>query len=93
VCIYLGRIQLVFIEVLIHHIIVTLPISHLHLHLPTGLLTFMELPEKLLFAIFLILSVAIDGTKADTMLTGTVICDQCKDGQRSLFDYPVNGEI
>ncbi|CAL5205692.1 unnamed protein product [Lathyrus oleraceus] len=51
----------------------------------------MELPVKLLFAACLILSVTIDGTKADTMLTGTVICDQCKDGQRSLFDYPVNG--
>ncbi|GAU33627.1 hypothetical protein TSUD_310350 [Trifolium subterraneum] len=47
--------------------------------------------EKLLFAACLILSVTIDGTKADTLVTGTVICDQCKDGQRSLFDYPVNG--
>ena len=54
---------------------------------------FMDLPEKLFFAAFLILSVAIDGTQADTMVTGTVFCDQCKDGQRSLFDYPINGEI
>ncbi|PNX62511.1 hypothetical protein L195_g053021, partial [Trifolium pratense] len=50
----------------------------------------MELLKKLLFAACLILSVTIDGTKADTLVTGTVICDQCKDGQRSLFDYPVN---
>jgi hypothetical protein len=53
----------------------------------------MEFLEKILFAACLILSVTIDGTKGDTFVTGTVICDQCKDGQRSLFDYPVNGEI
>ena len=53
----------------------------------------MDLPEKLFFAAFLILSVATDGMRADTMVTGTVFCDQCKDGQRSPFDYPVNGEI
>ncbi|XP_027353911.1 uncharacterized protein LOC113864426 [Abrus precatorius] len=51
----------------------------------------MDLHEKLFFAAFLVLSVAIDETRADTMVTGTVFCDQCKDGQRSLFDYPVNG--
>lgn len=54
---------------------------------------FMDFPVKLLFAAYLILSLAIDGTQADTMVTGTVFCDQCKDGQRSIFDYPVNGEI
>ncbi|OAY66375.1 hypothetical protein ACMD2_18636 [Ananas comosus] len=25
------------------------------------------------------------------MVTGTVFCDQCKDGQRSIFDYPLSG--
>lgn len=53
----------------------------------------MDFQEKLFFTAFLILAVAIDGTQADAMVTGTVFCDQCKDGQRSLFDYPVNGEI
>ncbi|KAJ4759830.1 Pollen Ole e 1 allergen and extensin family protein [Rhynchospora pubera] len=28
---------------------------------------------------------------ADTMVTGMVFCDQCKDGQRSFFDYPLYG--
>ena len=47
---------------------------------------------KLFLAALLILAAAIHETQADTMVTGTVFCDQCKDGQRSLFDYPVNGE-
>ncbi|KAK6916687.1 hypothetical protein RJ641_019548 [Dillenia turbinata] len=34
---------------------------------------------------------AIDGTEAYAMVTGTVFCDQCKDGQISLFDYPLYG--
>ncbi|KAJ9560594.1 hypothetical protein OSB04_005754 [Centaurea solstitialis] len=29
--------------------------------------------------------------KADTMVSGTVFCDQCKDGQISLLDYPLGG--
>ncbi|CAL0326905.1 unnamed protein product [Lupinus luteus] len=50
------------------------------------------LGEKLLFtALFVILLLGIHGTQADTMVTGTVFCDQCKDGKISLFDYPVNG--
>ncbi|XP_038974579.1 uncharacterized protein LOC120107531 [Phoenix dactylifera] len=28
---------------------------------------------------------------ADTMVTGSVFCDQCKDGHWSLFDYPLDG--
>ncbi|KAF7841152.1 pollen Ole e I family allergen [Senna tora] len=51
----------------------------------------MDFQEKLFLTAFLILAVAIDGTRADAMVTGTVFCDQCKDGERSLFDYPVNG--
>lgn len=54
----------------------------------------MDFQEKLFLAAFIILAVAIvDRTEADVMVTGTVFCDQCKDGQVSLFDYPVNGEI
>lgn len=30
---------------------------------------------------------------ADTMVTGSVFCDQCKDGYWSLFDYPLYGTI
>ncbi|XP_018823750.1 uncharacterized protein LOC108993322 [Juglans regia] len=51
----------------------------------------MDLREKLLFTGFFILAAAIDGARADTMVTGSVFCDQCKDGQRSLFDYPIYG--
>ncbi|KAF5951613.1 hypothetical protein HYC85_009557 [Camellia sinensis] len=44
----------------------------------------------LLFTAFLLLaSAAIHGAQAVSMLTGTVFCDQCKDGQISLFDYPL----
>jgi hypothetical protein len=53
----------------------------------------MDLLEKLFFISFLILGAAIDGAQSNTMVTGTVFCDQCKDGQRSLFDYPISGEI
>jgi len=52
----------------------------------------MDLQEKLFLAALLILAAAIQETQADTMVTGTVFCDQCKDGQRSLLDYPVNGK-
>ncbi|KAL0334616.1 UNVERIFIED_CONTAM: hypothetical protein Sradi_4673500 [Sesamum radiatum] len=31
------------------------------------------------------------GAHGDAMVTGTVFCDQCKDGQISLFDYPSYG--
>ncbi|KAG6779624.1 hypothetical protein POTOM_016017 [Populus tomentosa] len=34
---------------------------------------------------------AIGGTQADATVTGTVFCDQCKDGRVSLFDYPIYG--
>lgn len=50
-------------------------------------------PERFLFAAFLIVAAAIHGTHGDAMVSGTVFCDQCKDGQISLFDYPLNGEI
>ncbi|KAK9287143.1 hypothetical protein L1049_015554 [Liquidambar formosana] len=51
----------------------------------------MDSIQKLLFTAFLIVAAAIDGTRADAMVSGTVFCDQCKDGQLSLFDYPLNG--
>ncbi|KAF5192395.1 tRNA (Guanine(10)-N2)-methyltransferase [Thalictrum thalictroides] len=33
----------------------------------------------------------VQKTRGDAMVTGTVFCDQCKDGHRSLFDYPLSG--
>ncbi|GAV80537.1 Pollen_Ole_e_I domain-containing protein [Cephalotus follicularis] len=51
----------------------------------------MDWLHKLLFTAFLIFAAAIPETEAYAMVTGTVICDQCKDGQRSLFDYPISG--
>jgi hypothetical protein len=51
----------------------------------------MDWLEKLFFAGFIILAAAIDGAQADALVSGTVFCDQCKDGERSLFDYPVYG--
>jgi hypothetical protein len=49
----------------------------------------MDWLQKLFFAGFIILAAA----QADAMVAGTVFCDQCKDGERSLSDYPINGEI
>ncbi|KAK4836289.1 hypothetical protein QYF36_021023 [Acer negundo] len=51
----------------------------------------MDWSLRLSFRVFLILAAAIDGARANAMVTGTVICDQCKDGQISLFDYPISG--
>ncbi|XP_052193734.1 uncharacterized protein LOC127802085 [Diospyros lotus] len=47
--------------------------------------------SKLLLAAFLLAAAAIHGVRADAMVTGTVFCDQCKDGRISLFDYPLHG--
>ncbi|CAO2815567.1 unnamed protein product [Amaranthus hypochondriacus] len=43
-----------------------------------------------LFLLFVIVNVGINGVQGDTMVTGTVFCDQCKDGQVSIFDYPLS---
>ncbi|CAI9104712.1 OLC1v1003445C5 [Oldenlandia corymbosa var. corymbosa] len=50
-------------------------------------------PQRMLFfaAFLIIISAAIHGVSGDTMVSGTVFCDQCKDGQVSLFDYPLHG--
>ncbi|KAH9603019.1 hypothetical protein KSS87_008924 [Heliosperma pusillum] len=37
------------------------------------------------------LAVTIHGVTGGTMVSGTVFCDQCKDGQVSVFDYPLSG--
>ncbi|KAL9670571.1 hypothetical protein QQ045_008124 [Rhodiola kirilowii] len=34
---------------------------------------------------------AICTTEATSIVTGTVFCDQCRDGHLSLFDYPLSG--
>ncbi|XP_076958439.1 uncharacterized protein LOC143634165 [Bidens hawaiensis] len=39
----------------------------------------------------LVVAVAIDGAHADTTVTGTVFCDQCKDGGFDTLDYPLGG--
>ncbi|XP_050233724.1 uncharacterized protein LOC126682173 [Mercurialis annua] len=52
----------------------------------------MDWSHSLMFLPFLILfSSSIHGIHGDAMVSGTVFCDQCKDGQRSLFDYPIYG--
>ncbi|XP_059654019.1 uncharacterized protein LOC132300801 [Cornus florida] len=51
----------------------------------------MDWPNTLFFAAFLLVAAAIHGTQGDAMVSGSVFCDQCKDGQISLFDYPLYG--
>ncbi|XP_071723036.1 uncharacterized protein [Rutidosis leptorrhynchoides] len=51
----------------------------------------MDWSHKLLSVAFLIVAASIDGTQADAMVSGYVFCDRCKDGQLSIFDYPVSG--
>ncbi|XXG66145.1 hypothetical protein AAC387_Pa05g3684 [Persea americana] len=45
----------------------------------------------LLAVLLLLLAEGVDKARADGMVTGSVFCDQCKDGQMNLFDYPLNG--
>ncbi|KAI3870733.1 hypothetical protein MKX03_024087 [Papaver bracteatum] len=49
------------------------------------------LMTKFSLVVVLLASVAVYETVGDAMVTGTVFCDQCKDGERSLFDYPLSG--
>ncbi|KAL1205805.1 hypothetical protein V5N11_006535 [Cardamine amara subsp. amara] len=51
----------------------------------------MDPNHNLFFFSFLVLCLAIDGVTGYASVTGTVFCDQCKDGERSLFDFPVSG--
>ncbi|KAH6788012.1 Pollen Ole e 1 allergen and extensin family protein [Perilla frutescens var. hirtella] len=51
----------------------------------------MDSSQKLFFTAFLVVAAAINGARGDAMVTGTVFCDQCKDGQISLYDYPLYG--
>ncbi|GLT86109.1 hypothetical protein SLE2022_042710 [Rubroshorea leprosula] len=51
----------------------------------------MDWRQRFLFIAFVVLAAAIDGAEAYGMVTGTVFCDKCKDGQISLFDYPLHG--
>ncbi|KAG8368140.1 hypothetical protein BUALT_Bualt15G0014100 [Buddleja alternifolia] len=54
----------------------------------------MDLSKELFFTAFLIVAAAaIDGAHGMSTVTGTVFCDQCKDGQVSVFDYPLYGTI
>ncbi|KAL9244873.1 hypothetical protein vseg_018591 [Gypsophila vaccaria] len=41
--------------------------------------------------VFVFVNVGINGVIGGTMVSGTVFCDQCKDGQVSFFDYPLSG--
>uniref|UniRef100_A0A1J3FYR5 Uncharacterized protein n=1 Tax=Noccaea caerulescens TaxID=107243 RepID=A0A1J3FYR5_NOCCA len=51
----------------------------------------MDPNHNLLFVSFLVLCLAVNGVTGYATVTGTVFCDQCKDGERSLFDFPVSG--
>ncbi|CAI9781984.1 unnamed protein product [Fraxinus pennsylvanica] len=51
----------------------------------------MEWFQEIFFTVFLIAAAAIYGVHGYGLVTGTVFCDQCKDGQISLFDYPLYG--
>ncbi|XP_068640528.1 uncharacterized protein [Aristolochia californica] len=46
---------------------------------------------KLQLAAFVLLVCAVQKARGDAMVTGGVICDQCKDGEMTLFDYPLFG--
>ncbi|KAJ0521651.1 putative protodermal factor 1 [Helianthus annuus] len=47
--------------------------------------------DWVLTTLVLVAAAAIDGARGDTTVTGTVFCDQCKDGQFDTLDYPLGG--
>ncbi|CAA7391368.1 unnamed protein product [Spirodela intermedia] len=51
------------------------------------------MPPMLMLALLspALLSWAVRGAAAEAVVTGTVFCDQCRDGERDLFDYPLEG--
>ncbi|GAB4838487.1 hypothetical protein Ancab_028031 [Ancistrocladus abbreviatus] len=51
----------------------------------------MAIIDWLLLVAFILAAAAIDGAEGSAMVTGIVFCDQCKDGQISLFDYSLSG--
>lgn len=53
----------------------------------------LAMPPMLMLALLSppLLSWAARGAAAEVVVTGTVFCDQCLDGQRDLFDYPLYG--
>ncbi|CDY47470.1 BnaA09g08790D [Brassica napus] len=51
----------------------------------------MDSNHSILFVAFLILCLTVNGVTGYATVTGTVFCDQCKDGEKSLFDFPVSG--
>ncbi|KAK1419324.1 hypothetical protein QVD17_28489 [Tagetes erecta] len=42
-------------------------------------------------SLVLVAATIIDGVRGDTTVTGTVFCDQCKDGAFDSLDYPLGG--
>ncbi|XP_057523855.1 protodermal factor 1-like [Amaranthus tricolor] len=44
-----------------------------------------------LLLVFIFVGLEFDVVQSGTMVTGAVFCDQCKDGQVSMFDYPLSG--
>lgn len=66
-------------------------ISLYRLFSPLLFFCIMDWSNGIFFTAFVLLAAAIDGTHGAAMVTGTVFCDQCKDGQVSLFDYPLYG--
>ncbi|KAI3732222.1 hypothetical protein L1987_63421 [Smallanthus sonchifolius] len=51
-----------------------------------GVVTIMDLVTTIV-----ILGAVIGGANGDAIVSGSVFCDRCKDGQLSLFDFPLTG--
>lgn len=43
-------------------------------------------------SLVLVVAAIIGVARGDTTVTGTVFCDQCKDGTFDALDYPLGGE-
>lgn len=47
----------------------------------------------LLLLLVVVAASAAEAAAGSTVVAGMVFCDQCKDGARGLFDYPLYGTI
>lgn len=50
------------------------------------------LMDWLVITLVLVAAANIDVACGDTIVSGTVFCDQCRDGEISRLDYPLGGE-
>lgn len=53
----------------------------------------MDQAQRLHVLVLLVLAAAVGGARGNALVSGFVMCDHCRDGQITLFDYPLAGTV